>query len=521
MTRRAKLLGALLAALVAFLPSAWAQPGPMAFLSVWLGAAGSSTGYARFYNSVNSNTVTLRPGTTSASWNFTLPTNDGDAGQFLQTDGSGAASWQTVTTQTTLLNSTAHTDTTTGTVARGDVITGQGASATWTRLAIGAANRVLGTTDGVDITWLQVVSAMLNITTTSCTNQVVTAISSGGVGTCTSITSAYVSGTTGSGNFVLASSPTLTTPNIGTATGTSVTLSSLTAGRVAVVGTSGLIEDDADLNWSTANNRLGIGRTASSAKLEFSNGSGTDPLAEWYDNATKVGRIDDGGGMRLSDNGTFYTTAVQHSINSVDSGSNYAFGIRNTTANFGAIMAAEGASGALGRWGTVGGSGYEAIPAFSTFITGSNGIWFEATSTGPVIGATGGRARFWIEDSYTTLVDGSATAVFTVAVASNSTAGGFFTYAVEATASTNWQERSGSVGWSVVNEGGTETCVFSTAADGDNTPTGTLTVTFDCDTSGTNTAIVRITADSSLTTPTVGVAWTLIRNRGTGAITAN
>lgn len=40
-----------------------------------------------------------------------------------------------------------------------------------------------------------VVSADLNITSTTCSNQVVTAISSGGVGSCTTLTSAYTSGT--------------------------------------------------------------------------------------------------------------------------------------------------------------------------------------------------------------------------------------------------------------------------------------------------------------------------------------
>jgi hypothetical protein len=51
-----------------------------------------------------------------------------------------------------LLDSTVHTDTTTGTVARGDLITGQGASPTWTRLAKGSANTILKS-DGTDLSW--------------------------------------------------------------------------------------------------------------------------------------------------------------------------------------------------------------------------------------------------------------------------------------------------------------------------------------------------------------------------------
>lgn len=53
-----------------------------------------------------------------------------------------------------LLDGTVHTDTTAGTVARGDVITGQGASAKWLRLAKGTANQVLSM-DGTatDVVW--------------------------------------------------------------------------------------------------------------------------------------------------------------------------------------------------------------------------------------------------------------------------------------------------------------------------------------------------------------------------------
>jgi hypothetical protein len=40
-----------------------------------------------------------------------------------------------------LLNSTNHTDTTTGSVVRGDIITGQGATPKWQRLAKGTANK--------------------------------------------------------------------------------------------------------------------------------------------------------------------------------------------------------------------------------------------------------------------------------------------------------------------------------------------------------------------------------------------
>jgi len=51
-----------------------------------------------------------------------------------------------------ILDSTRNTDTTTGTVARGDVITGQGATPKWTRLALGSSGQVIYS-NGTDIIW--------------------------------------------------------------------------------------------------------------------------------------------------------------------------------------------------------------------------------------------------------------------------------------------------------------------------------------------------------------------------------
>ena len=52
-------------------------------------------------------TVSLKgPATTTsnAAVQLTLPVNDGDADQYLKTDGSGALSWSTVSTPVTALN---------------------------------------------------------------------------------------------------------------------------------------------------------------------------------------------------------------------------------------------------------------------------------------------------------------------------------------------------------------------------------------------------------------------------------
>lgn len=71
------------------------------------------------------------------------------------TDSEGTGAWETIAASTfphVLLDSTVHTDTTTGTVARGDLITGQTTPPEWTRLALGAADRFLGS-DGTDVAW--------------------------------------------------------------------------------------------------------------------------------------------------------------------------------------------------------------------------------------------------------------------------------------------------------------------------------------------------------------------------------
>jgi hypothetical protein len=82
------------------------------------------------------------------------------------------------------LLSATHGDSTTGTVARGDVITGQGASPTWTRLAKGAASQCLQM-DGsaVDIVWGSCATGGSGITT---------------LNTLTASTQTFTTGTSGS-----------------------------------------------------------------------------------------------------------------------------------------------------------------------------------------------------------------------------------------------------------------------------------------------------------------------------------
>lgn len=60
-----------------------------------IGAPAGTTGSLRLYNANNTNITTIQSGTSTAPWTLTLPINAGAANQFLQTDGTGNASWGT------------------------------------------------------------------------------------------------------------------------------------------------------------------------------------------------------------------------------------------------------------------------------------------------------------------------------------------------------------------------------------------------------------------------------------------
>ena len=63
--------------------------------SLTLGTAGTASGSV-VLKGTTSGVVTLTTADAAGTYTLTLPTSDGDAGQYLQTDGSGVLSWQTV-----------------------------------------------------------------------------------------------------------------------------------------------------------------------------------------------------------------------------------------------------------------------------------------------------------------------------------------------------------------------------------------------------------------------------------------
>ncbi len=60
--------------------------------SVQIGVAGSATG-TLLMTGTTSGIVTIKTADAAGTWTMTLPTTDGDSGQFLQTNGSGVTTW--------------------------------------------------------------------------------------------------------------------------------------------------------------------------------------------------------------------------------------------------------------------------------------------------------------------------------------------------------------------------------------------------------------------------------------------
>lgn len=81
-----------------------------------LGQTTIGTGVLKF-KGITSGSVTITPSDAAGVWTLTLPANDGSSGQYLQTDGSGVTSWQTVSsTPTITVGSTVVTSGTSGAI---------------------------------------------------------------------------------------------------------------------------------------------------------------------------------------------------------------------------------------------------------------------------------------------------------------------------------------------------------------------------------------------------------------------
>ena len=214
--------------------------------SLTLGTASTNTGQIILRNSTNANTLTLQAGATGGNITFTLPTDDGDNGEVLTTNGSGVLSWEasggsgtvtdvSVVTANGVSGSVATSTTTpaitltlgaiTPTTVNGNTITtGTGTLTLGAGKTLTASNTLTFTgTDGSSVafgtggTVLYTASAIpLTVGTTTIASGNDTRVLFNNAG----VLGQYV--ISGSGNVAMTTSPVFTTPNIGAATATSV-----------------------------------------------------------------------------------------------------------------------------------------------------------------------------------------------------------------------------------------------------------------------------------------------------------
>jgi len=152
-----------------------------------LGLASTTTGELHFANSSNASLAKIKaPTGITGTYTLTLPVDDGTANQVLKTDGSGVLSWTTVSgSGNDLLDGSVHTDTAAGTVARGDVITGQSGTAKWTRLAKGTAYQALVMdSSATDVAWGNVAGMQLQGSTGTVNGTATVTLSLAGLATC-------------------------------------------------------------------------------------------------------------------------------------------------------------------------------------------------------------------------------------------------------------------------------------------------------------------------------------------------
>jgi hypothetical protein len=78
------------------------------FQELTLGIGSSVLGQLRFFDNVGPHSITIKPGTSSATYSLTLPTTQGAISTFLQNNGSGVLSWVTATGSGTVTGATAN-----------------------------------------------------------------------------------------------------------------------------------------------------------------------------------------------------------------------------------------------------------------------------------------------------------------------------------------------------------------------------------------------------------------------------
>lgn len=231
--------------------------------SLTLGTASTNTGAIILKNSTNANNTTIQAGAAGAALVFTLPTTDGDSGDFLQTDGNGVMSWAAAGGSGTVTDVS---------VVTANGVSGSVATSTTTpaiTLTLGAITPT--TVNGLTITSSTGTLTITNGKTLSVSNTLTftgtdgSSVAFGTGGTVLYTTSAIpltvgnttiASGTTtrvlydnagvlgeyaisGSGDVAMTTSPTFVTPTLGAATATSINGLTITSSTGTLTITNG------------------------------------------------------------------------------------------------------------------------------------------------------------------------------------------------------------------------------------------------------------------------------------------
>lgn len=156
---------------------------------------------------------------------------------------------------------------------------------------------------------------------------------------------------------------------------------------------------------------------------------------------------------------------------------------------------------------TLGGTPTITAPSVSApVITGAMTVADGATLTTPIISSikdSGGTVRATYNATAKTIVDGSATSLFSVAIAANTVIGGHVDFLVRASDGTDYQAIAGRAVYSAVNKAGTTTgtITYTTAPEAKAVSSGTLTLAFTM-VDSTNVATYKLQPTGSLTETT-------------------